>query len=65
MGHIRPITLIQGSTSYESNSCFSKLSEKLPEMTKKFWDKTLEILSANLFGIDPANLSIKRCFTEV
>ena len=28
--------LIQASTSYESNQCFSKSSEKLPEMTKFF-----------------------------
>ena len=31
--------LIQASTSYENNLCFSKSSEKLPEMTKKFLDK--------------------------
>ena len=40
--------LIQASTSYKSNLCFSKSSEKLPEMTKIFWTKIVKIFISKL-----------------
>ena len=36
---------IQASTSYGRNLCFSKSSEKLPEITKLFWTKIMSKLS--------------------
>ena len=40
--------LIQASTSYENNLCFSKSSENPPEMTKNFWTKLMKIFVSKL-----------------
>ena len=42
---------VQASRSYESNLCFSKLSEKLPEITKNALDKNHDDFDAQTIGL--------------